>query len=139
MDICDSIFNTIFIHRFKDAQSDVRLVCIRHINEWILFDLKRDIKVEYLKYLGWACNDPSDNVRLEAIMSITGLLKVWIFILIILFVSLKLLFIFKNEKAVKLMQNFANTFIEHFVDMAYGDISDTVMLNTIIMLRDFQK
>lgn len=76
MDISDSIFNSIFIHRFKDAQSDVRLVCIRHINEWIQFDLKRDIKVEYLKYLGWACSDHNSNVRLEAIMSITSLLKV---------------------------------------------------------------
>ena len=85
MEICDSIFNTIFIHRFKDAQSDVRLVCIRHINEWILFDLKRDIKVEYLKYLGWACNDHNDNVRLEAIQSIISLLKVIIIFLFLYF------------------------------------------------------
>lgn len=45
----------------------------------------------------------------------------------------------KNENAVKLMQNFANTFINRLVEMAYGDNTDSVMLNTIVMLRDFQK
>ncbi len=70
------LFNSVFAHRIKDSSEVVRAICIRHVNEWVLFDVKRDIKVETLKYIGWACSDYSSAVRLVAIHAMEELVQV---------------------------------------------------------------
>lgn len=70
------LFNSVFAHRIKDSSEVVRAICIRHVNEWVLFDVKRDIKVETLKYIGWACSDYSAAVRLAAIHAMEELIQV---------------------------------------------------------------
>lgn len=76
LDLCNVLFNSVFAHRIKDSSEVVRAICIRHVNEWVLFDVKRDIKVETLKYIGWACSDYSTTVRLAAIHAMEELIQV---------------------------------------------------------------
>jgi len=76
LDVCNILFNSVFVHRIKDSNDTVRMVCLNHVNEWVLFDVKRDLKVETLKYIGWACSDYCSAVRLAAINSMEELLKV---------------------------------------------------------------
>lgn len=76
LELCNTLFNSIFAHRIKDSNEIVRMVCLQHVNEWVLFDVKRDIKVETLKYIGWACSDHSAVVRLAAIDALDELMQV---------------------------------------------------------------
>lgn len=72
----NTLFNSIFVHRVKDFNPDVRAITIQYLNEFILFDMKKPMKVEYLKYLGWACYDYDISVRIHAITAIQNLLQV---------------------------------------------------------------
>lgn len=71
-----SIFQSIFIHRSKDFNDEIRLNCLQHLPSFISFDVARPIKTEYLKYVGWACNDYSNHVRAAAIRVLQGLIQV---------------------------------------------------------------
>ena len=72
----NSIFQSIFIHRSKDFNEDIRLNCLQHLPNFIGFDVVKPIKTEYLKYLGWACNDYSNHVRVAAIRVMHSLIQV---------------------------------------------------------------
>ena len=76
MELCNTIFNSILLHRIKDFHEEVRTIAVQYILHYIRFDLKRTIHVEYLKYLGWACSDYASSVRLEAIRGIHSLAEV---------------------------------------------------------------
>ena len=71
-----AIFSSVFIHRSKDFNDDIRLHCLQHIQSFLLCDLSLPIKTEYLKYLGWACYDPNKNIRHEAVAIIEVLVNV---------------------------------------------------------------
>ncbi len=75
-EVISSVFNTIYISRSKDFNEDVRLVCVRHLEQLIRFDVSRPVKTEYLKYLGWACYDHAHAIRFEAVRAINNLIQV---------------------------------------------------------------
>ncbi|RYH17183.1 hypothetical protein EON65_28975 [archaeon] len=70
------IFNAIYMHRSKDSHDEIRLTCVRHIHNLILYDMTKPLKTEYLKYLGWACFDYAHSVREEAVKAIKKLVQV---------------------------------------------------------------
>ena len=74
--LVDTIFNSVYVHRSKDFYEVIRFTCICHLNDFILFDATHTIRVEYLKYLGWACYDHADSVRLQAVQSVISLIEV---------------------------------------------------------------
>jgi hypothetical protein len=76
MDFSNTIFNSILLHRIKDFHDEVRATAIRHVLDFVRFDLKRPIHIEHLKYLGWACSDYAAAVRLEAVRAIHSLAQV---------------------------------------------------------------
>jgi lysine/ornithine N-monooxygenase len=80
VEIIDGIFNAVFMHRSRDTDSDVRTHCLSHITEFISFHPEELIRQEYLKYLGWACNDTSSQVRIASIQQIRKLVEVRIHI-----------------------------------------------------------
>lgn len=69
------IFNSIYIHRSKDFSDDIRIHVVPYLPNFLFFDLSKIIKQEYLKYLGWLCNDYASNVRYIAIDIIQQLLE----------------------------------------------------------------
>ena len=76
LDLTATIFNSVYVHRSKDFNHQVRATCIQHLPQYVLFDIKRPLRQEYLKYLGWACSDYEVSVRLAAVRGITQLLEV---------------------------------------------------------------
>lgn len=77
----NDIFSFVFIHRSKDSHEHIRLICMKHLFAFVSFDLTHVLKVEYLKYYGWALYDRNDNVRLEATQAIKQLVEVRILFL----------------------------------------------------------
>jgi hypothetical protein len=70
------VFNSILLHRAQDFHEEVRATAMRHLLDFVRFDLKRPIHVEYLKYLGRACSDYSAQARMEAVCAIRNLVEV---------------------------------------------------------------
>lgn len=73
-----SLFNSIFVHRVKDFHDEVRVTALAHLIDFVRFEPspKKPLRVEYLKYLGWACSDFCSQVRMDAITSIQELVEV---------------------------------------------------------------
>lgn len=114
-----TIFNSIYIHRSKDFHEDIRLTCIRHVKDFIAFDPERELRSEYLKYLGWACYDYSNQVRLDAVEAIKSLLE-------------------SLSGSVHLL-SFVEHFIDRFIEMASADQDPLVALTMIETLRVMQR
>ena len=114
-----SIFQSIFIHRSKDFNDEIRLNCLLHISSFICFDQLKPVKTEYLKYLGWACNDYSNHVRLAAVKEIEKLIQ--------------------NEEYVAHLQNFVDHFMDRFIEIAAGDVDSDISVNMISTLRAMQR
>ena len=75
-----TIFNSIFVHRVKDFHDEVRVTALQHLIDFVRFEpstsTKKPLRVEYLKYVGWACSDFCSQVRMDAITSIQELVEV---------------------------------------------------------------
>jgi hypothetical protein len=75
-ELASTVFNSILLHRAQDFHEEVRATAMRHLLDFVRFDLKRPIHVEYLKYLGRACSDYSAQARMEAVCAIRNLVEV---------------------------------------------------------------
>lgn len=75
-EFANTLFNSIAVHRLKDYKHEVRACAVLYLNDFILFDTKKPVRSEHLKYLGWACYDHDSLVRLNAIKAIKDLLTV---------------------------------------------------------------
>jgi hypothetical protein len=64
------------LHRIQDFHEEVRATAMHHMLDFVRFDLKHPIRIEYLKYLGHACSDYAAQVRMEAICAIRTLAEV---------------------------------------------------------------
>lgn len=66
------------MHRVKDFHEEVRVTALQHLIDFVRFEpsAKKPLRVEYLKYLGWACSDFCSQVRMDAITSIQELAEV---------------------------------------------------------------
>lgn len=70
------IFEEVFFHRSKDSNDEVRCTCVTHLKALIIFDVDKNIKTEYLKYLARAFYDSSNYIRLEAVRILEELVDV---------------------------------------------------------------
>ncbi|KAF0990581.1 hypothetical protein HZS_7273 [Henneguya salminicola] len=53
----ETIFNEIFVLRYRDVLSEIRILCVVSLNNWIISYSTIFLKNEYLKYIGWMLND----------------------------------------------------------------------------------
>jgi hypothetical protein len=72
----NTIFNSVFVHRARDFHDQVRTTSMQHLYRFVVFDLEKPIRSEYLKYLGWACSDFAAAVRMHAVHAIHRLVQV---------------------------------------------------------------
>jgi hypothetical protein len=116
------IFNSIFVHRFKDSHDSVRIVCLSKLTDWILEDPSHYYDDEYLKYICWMTFDASPQVRKESLISLSRVID--------------------NEaagaNASDRLRLVVEGFTERFIEIAAGDVSDEVALEMFILLRKFQ-
>ena len=121
--LSSTVFNSIFVHRFKDSHDNVRALCVKRLGDWLSSDPERLYKDEYVKYAGWATFDHAHVVRKEAARSVGKLLLV------------------KGAQAqgsILHLSAFFNRFMERFIEIAVGDIDETISLEMLRVLRDLQ-
>ncbi len=58
----DQLFNSVFVHRHRDVDPDIRARCIMCLGECIAKYKTKFFENPYLKYLGWSLNDKVGQV-----------------------------------------------------------------------------
>ena len=69
----DSIFQSVFMNRFRDIDSEIRLAVVSGIGRWMQLLPANFLTATYLKYAAWAVSDKEPQVRLEAASALCAL------------------------------------------------------------------
>ena len=112
--IVKDIFDTVFVHRYRDIDPRIRTDCVHELATWILKLPDMFFDGTYLRYLGWVLSDTSALTRAEVIKSLTR--------------------IFKNKDNVSGMRNFTERFRPRLVEMATRDADSNVRAMTVELL-----
>lgn len=70
-----TIFDTVFVHRYRDVDPKIRVDCVSAIGTWILALPDVYFEGTYLRYLGWLLSDTSAPTRAEVIKQLARLYK----------------------------------------------------------------
>ena len=70
-----AIFDTVFVHRYRDVDPKIRVDCVTALGNWILTLPEVFYEGIYLRYLGWVLSDLSAPTRAEVIKQLTKLYK----------------------------------------------------------------
>lgn len=68
-DQIESMYDNVFVLRFRDVDPLIRGMAVQFVAEWIAESPVLH-KMDYLRYLGWALNDRNDSVRKRAVRSL---------------------------------------------------------------------
>lgn len=63
----DDIFQNVFVSRYRDVDSAIRIECLRALGLWMTIYEDVFATANYLRYLGWLLSDPDARVREELI------------------------------------------------------------------------
>jgi cohesin complex subunit SA-1/2 len=58
-----SCLSSVFVHRYRDVASLIRVECIEALGKWMLVATDLFLTDNYLKYLGWMLSDKDAMVR----------------------------------------------------------------------------
>jgi cohesin complex subunit SA-1/2 len=123
--LVSTIFNTIFVHRYKDHFPIIRTTCAFYLGQFMLADPVQFLEDTYLKYLGWLANDKVAVVRRAVVNALLAVLTDH-----------------KSPEVVSVsqrMKEFSERFIDRWVEMAVGDVDEEVSYGMIKVMREFQK
>ncbi|OWF51899.1 cohesin subunit SA-2-like isoform X2 [Mizuhopecten yessoensis] len=67
------IFKGVFVHRYRDAQPEIRSICIAEIGVWMKRYPNMFLDDGYLKYVGWTLYDKVGEVRLHCLRALQPL------------------------------------------------------------------
>ncbi|CAN0879592.1 Sister-chromatid cohesion protein 3 [Linum grandiflorum] len=67
------LFDNLFRLRHRDRDPSIRLLCLKHLGTWISLNPIQFLTNSNTRYLGWALNDESDEVRRESVRVLTRL------------------------------------------------------------------
>ena len=73
--IIRDIFDTVFVHRYRDVDPKIRVDCATALGHWILTLKDVFFEGQYLRYLGWILSDSSAPTRAEVLKQLTRLYK----------------------------------------------------------------
>ncbi|KAL7752488.1 cohesin complex subunit [Sorochytrium milnesiophthora] len=68
-----TMFDSVFVHRYRDIDPLIRRDCIVALAHWIVKLPDRFLDATYVRYLGWMLSDSSSLVRLDLINSMCTL------------------------------------------------------------------
>ena len=51
------IFDAVFVHRYRDAESSIRMECIKSLGAWMRKHSDYFLEGNYLRYIGWILTD----------------------------------------------------------------------------------
>lgn len=117
----EALFSSVYMHRSRDSNDDVRLHCVQTLRDFVRFDPdpSQPLRSERLKYLGWACNDASHAVRKAAVDTIAELVA--------------------QDDLAEHLTAFASHFVPRFIQIAAKDVSEDVSLAMLQGLRVMQR
>lgn len=75
LEYLDDIFLSVFIHRYRDVDSSIRIECLLSLGHLMTTYEAIYFQAKYLRYFGWLLSDPTDSVREETVIIIQKLYK----------------------------------------------------------------
>lgn len=109
-----TIFDSVFVHRYRDVDPKIRVDCITALGTWIL--TLPDVFFEglYLRYLGWVLSDTFALTRAEVIKQLSKL--------------------FKNKDNVARLRQFTERFRSRLVEMSVQDSEVSIRAAAVELL-----
>ena len=108
------IFDTVFIHRYRDVDPKVRADCSTALGSWIATCPDLFFEGQYLRYLGWVLSDVSAPTRAEVVKQLHRL--------------------YKNKDNVGRLRAFTEKFRSRMVEMATQDAEPTIRASVVELL-----
>ncbi|KAK6359695.1 hypothetical protein TWF696_000837 [Orbilia brochopaga] len=118
-DQISDIYESIFVHRYRDVDAKIRAECIHELGIWIMKLPSIFFEASYLRYLGWVLSDTAVNVRSEVIKALARL--------------------FKDRANVGGLRNFTDRFRSRLVEMALQDADSGVRAEAIALLNEIRQ
>ncbi|KAK6505144.1 hypothetical protein TWF481_007065 [Arthrobotrys musiformis] len=118
-DQINDIYESVFVHRFRDVDGKIRAECIHELGVWILKLPSTFFESSYLRYFGWVLSDTTVGVRSEVIKALSKL--------------------FKDRANVGGLRSFTERFRERLVEMALQDADPGVRAETILLLNEVRQ
>ncbi|KAL9640806.1 MAG: hypothetical protein Q9164_000041 [Protoblastenia rupestris] len=114
-----SVFDTVFVHRYRDVDPKIRADCVTALGTWIITLPDYFFEGIYLRYLGWVLSDTFAPTRAEVVKQISKL--------------------FKNQENVARLRTFTERFRSRLVEMAMRDSEVSIRASTVELLDLIRK
>ena len=114
LELMKDTFDTVFVHRYRDVDSNIRLECVQSLGYWIETVPVKYYDAEYLRYLGWMLADLEGSIRLETIKRLIAILQI--------------------PNRTDGMQKFIEKFRQRFLEMATRDADMSVRVAVLSLL-----
>jgi cohesin complex subunit SA-1/2 len=112
--IIKDIFDTVFVHRYRDVDPKIRVDCIQALGLWITTLPDIFFEGTYLRYMGWVLSDTSGQTRAEVVRQLQRL--------------------FNDKDNIAGLRTFTERFRPRLVEMATRDADINVRVLAIELL-----
>jgi len=112
------MFYSVFVHRFRDLDPNIRSECARSIGLWIRKYPEHFLDAHYLRYVGWVLSDSNNHVRLEAVKALSG--------------------VYEQAEYIPSLTLFTERFKSRLLEMATSDIDLSIRVAVIRVLGDIE-
>ena len=108
------VFDTVFIHRYRDVDPKIRVDCSAALGIWIATCPDIFFEGQYLRYLGWTLSDVSSATRAEVVKQLIRL--------------------YKHKDNVGRLRAFTERFRPRMIEMATQDAEPTIRASVVELL-----
>ena len=108
------VFDTVFIHRYRDVDPRIRVDCAAALGVWIATCPEIFFEGQYLRYLGWTLSDVSSATRAEVVKQLIRL--------------------YKHKDNVGRLRAFTERFRPRMIEMATQDAEPTIRASVVELL-----
>ncbi|SCV69509.1 BQ2448_2529 [Microbotryum intermedium] len=117
-DTIGSLWDTIFVNRYRDTDAGIRSECIAAFASLIKINPDYWIDGHHMRYVGWVLSDEAKEPRREAVRALFSL--------------------YAKEAYIGAIQHFTERFKGPLVQMAIGDVDTAIRVQTIQVLRQME-
>ena len=112
-------FDTVFVHRYRDIDSQIRAECLTALGGWIRTYREIFFEGQYLRYLGWTLADIIAQTRLVALT--------------------ELLSLYENRDNIAGLHSFTERFRQRIVEIAVQDADISVRVAAVELLNHLRE
>ncbi|KAI9014837.1 hypothetical protein BC832DRAFT_546605 [Gaertneriomyces semiglobifer] len=110
----NDLFDSVFVHRYRDSDGTIRMECIRELGMWIYTFPDMYLDPSYLRYLGWMLSDKVPAVRCEALKALKKL--------------------YENDAMVSGLRAFTERFRVRIMEMAMREKESSVRIEAVAVV-----